>query len=149
MNIGDSNDSPIDIFIPQNDNYIPITNSDGDNSNNNENDNHIGDNKPSRNSLQRERNNLDTSNILQSKLRTENYTRSSTKDYTFLTALNYVPNESTKVEEPLKFKDAWFNKSLSDRKGWRESICDEFETMKKKEVWKIVNRNDVPKIRKS
>ena len=108
----------------------------------------MGDNKTSINSLQRVINSLYTSNILQSKLRTENYTRSSTKDYIFLTFLNYVPNESTKVEEPLNFKYAWFNNSLSDRKGWRESICDEFETMKKKEVWKIVNRNDVPKNKK-
>ena len=97
MNIGYSNDSPIDIFLPQKDNYIPITNSDGNTNNKNENDNHMGDNKTSRNSLRREINNLDTSNILQSKLRTENYTRSSTKDYSFLTSLNYVPNESTKV----------------------------------------------------
>ena len=36
MNIGDSNDSPIDIFLPQKDNYIHITNSDGNNNNKNE-----------------------------------------------------------------------------------------------------------------
>ena len=61
------------------------------------NNNHIVYNKPSRNSLQRERNNLYTSDILQSKLITENYTRSSTKYYIFLTTINYVPNESTNV----------------------------------------------------
>ena len=34
MNIGDLNDSPIDIFLPQKENYIPITNYDRNNNNN-------------------------------------------------------------------------------------------------------------------
>lgn len=44
--------------------------------------------------------------------------------------------------------DLCISRSLSDRKGWRSSICDDFDTMKKKEEWKIFNKSDVTKGKK-
>jgi hypothetical protein len=46
--------------------------------------------------------------------------------------------------EPQNFGEAWNNENDIDKQNWREAIKKEFLSMKEKQVWKIVDLNDVP-----
>ena len=49
---------------------------------------------------------------------------------------------------PTKFKEAWDHHDQNETKLQREAICKEFNDMKKREVWKIMKKYNIPKDRK-
>ena len=85
---------------------------------------------------------LSQRNVIGNKLRSSHNTRSTTKNYTFLSAMTYNSDLEYK-NDPQTFKEAWDNPIMSERKEWREAIEDEFETMENKNVWTIMNKNEL------
>ena len=45
---------------------------------------------------------------------------------------------------PTYFKNSWYHPLPTERAKWREAIEYELESMKQKNVWKLVNRNEIP-----
>jgi hypothetical protein len=52
------------------------------------------------------------------------------------------------VNEPTAFDEAWNCKVKEHRKLWREVINKELGKMTEKEVWKLINQEDIPKDRR-
>jgi hypothetical protein len=50
-------------------------------------------------------------------------------------------------KEPATFDEAWNHDDPRSREKWREAINKEFEEMKKKEVWEIMKKEDIPQDR--
>ena len=49
---------------------------------------------------------------------------------------------------PVKFKDAWHHEDVHERGLWREAMRKEIRDMKKKQVWRRVKRNSIPRDRR-
>lgn len=52
-------------------------------------------------------------------------------------------------EEPTTFEHAWNHQDPKFREKWWEAINKEFDEMSKKEVWKVIKKEDIPKNRKT
>ena len=52
------------------------------------------------------------------------------------------------ARDPLTFAEAWFHPDPHERKMWREAISKEFRDMKRRNVWKLILRKNVPKDRR-
>jgi hypothetical protein len=52
------------------------------------------------------------------------------------------------VNEPTAFDKAWKCNNKKHRKLWREAINKELGKMSKKEVWEVVNQEDIHKDRR-
>ena len=48
-------------------------------------------------------------------------------------------------EEPTTFEQAWNHQDPKIREKWRDAINKEFDEMSKKEVWKVIKKEDIPK----
>ena len=53
-----------------------------------------------------------------------------------------------KSELPKNYKEAWDHHDQKFREKWRVAIKKELESMKKREVWKVIKRSDMPKNRR-
>jgi hypothetical protein len=51
-------------------------------------------------------------------------------------------------KEPIKFEQAWNHPNPKDRAKWREAINKEFNDMKKRGVWEIIRRREMPSDRR-
>ena len=52
-------------------------------------------------------------------------------------------------EEPTTFEQAWNHQDPKIREKWRDAINKEFDEMSKKEVWKVIKKEDIPKNRRT
>ena len=46
--------------------------------------------------------------------------------------------------DPTKFKDAYDHEEPTHRDGWRGGIAKEYADMKKRSVWKVKKKKDIP-----
>jgi len=63
-------------------------------------------------------------------------------DVTCFSAINSDPGE------PKTFDKAWNHPDEKKRTGWREGISKEFQSIKKKQVWMKIKKDEVPNNRR-
>jgi hypothetical protein len=53
----------------------------------------------------------------------------------------------TVEKEPITFEEAWNHDDPRSQEKWREAVNKEFEEMEKKQVWEVMNKEDIPQDR--
>ena len=58
------------------------------------------------------------------------------------------PNVDKEEEtEPSNFNEAWYHPDPIKREKWRQAIMKEFDNMDTRKVWKVIDREKMPKDR--